>query len=83
MLSTTPATIPADTSTTVAECARHLHLAGHGLHDIASALRVHPEQVRRWLATVEHDEATAVHVRAWSGVADPIGSKGDINHGSR
>jgi predicted ArsR family transcriptional regulator len=51
------ATAPPDMSATIAEQARRMRSAGHGLHDIASALRVHPEQVRRWLMTIEHDEA--------------------------
>lgn len=37
---------------------------------IASALRVHPEQVRRWLTAVEHSEAAAVHARAWKASSD-------------
>lgn len=54
-----------DTSATVAEHARRMRLDGLSLHDIASALRVHPEQVRRWLASLEHREAAKAHAQAW------------------
>lgn len=70
--STLPAQTPADTPATAAERARHMHLDGYGLHDIASALRVHPEQVRRWLATMEHCEAAAAHARAWSATSGSV-----------
>lgn len=56
---------PAESSIDTAQQARRMRSAGHGLHDIASALRVHPEQVRRWLAGIDHDEAATVHARAW------------------
>lgn len=55
----------AETPATAVECARRMHSAGHGLHDIASALRVHPELVRRWVVAFENGEAAAVHARAW------------------
>jgi hypothetical protein len=48
----------------IAERVRAMHEAGHGLHDIATALGVHPEQVRRWL-TLDPDEAAAAHARTW------------------
>jgi len=54
-----------ETPAAAAEQARRMCLDGHGLHDIASALRVHSEQVRRWLAALDDGEATAVHARAW------------------
>ena len=56
----------AEASTTVTEQARRMHSEGHGMHDIATALRVHPEQVRRWLAALDHGEAAAIHARTWS-----------------
>ena len=56
---------PAETSEAVAERARRMCRDGHGLRDIASALRVHPEQVRRWLAALGDGEAAVVHARAW------------------
>lgn len=55
----------AEASATAAEHARRMRSAGQGLHDIASALRVHPEQVRRWPAAIDHGEAAAMHARAW------------------
>lgn len=62
---TVPRVTPAETFATAAERARRMHSSGHGLHDIASTLRVHPAQVRRWLIAFEHTEAAAAHARAW------------------
>lgn len=61
----------AETPAAVDEQARRMRLDGHGLHDIASGLGMHPEQLRRWLAMAEHGEAAAVHARAWSGNRSP------------
>lgn len=50
----------------IAERARAMNEAGHGLHDIAASLGVHPEQVRRWLTSADHEAAAAAHHAAWS-----------------
>lgn len=61
-------TFPTESSIDAGQQARRMQSAGHGLHDIAGALCVHPEQVRRWLAVIDHDEAATAHARAWRGV---------------